>query len=202
MVTDSGAYAIEAPTQAAATFFQGIFVSPSLPDVHIQWFMDDLHTGDKVLFAAKCDKHNNCLFWLPKPDQPGKEYHTNGWFRPRIAPTNTTQLCGTGKLSAAIEAQVCKPALSSQAPNTQSVQPAVVPAPIPVMNVLAAADAQSAAIIPTMACSVIQTSILSNPLTFKGIIENFPLTWAAIQSHCPTEAAATVVPPTSVGTKP
>ena len=107
IVTDEGAYLISAPTSLGLSMLQGAFVSPNLPDVHIQWFLDDMHAGDKVLFAAECDKHNNCRFWLPKPDQQGKEYHTTGWFRPRVTKTNTNQLCGTGKLSAAVEAQVC-----------------------------------------------------------------------------------------------
>src|ERR1019366_9566974 len=107
VTTDEGAYGIHAPTSAGLSFLQGVLVSPNLPDVHIQWFMDDLNVGDKVLFAAECNEHNFCTFWLPKPDKPGKEYNTTGWFRPRVAKTNTNQLCGTGKLSPAIEAQVC-----------------------------------------------------------------------------------------------
>ncbi len=119
VVTDDGLYGISAPTSAGLSFLQGALVSPNLPDVHIQWFLDDLHVGDKVLFAAGCDKHNNCLFWLPKPDQQGKEYHTSGWFRPRIAKTNTNQLCGTGKLTPAVEAQVC----NQPAPATPAATP-------------------------------------------------------------------------------
>jgi hypothetical protein len=34
------------------------------PDVHKSWFMDQLHEGDKILFAAKSDKHNRCEFKL------------------------------------------------------------------------------------------------------------------------------------------
>jgi hypothetical protein len=114
VVTEEGVYTITSPTSAGRSILVGTLVSPDLPDVHIQWFLDDLNIGDKVLFAAECDKHNNCMFWLPKPDQQGKEYHTTGWFRPRVAATNTTQLCGTGKLSAAVEAQVCStPAAST-----------------------------------------------------------------------------------------
>jgi hypothetical protein len=77
------------------------------PDVRKSWFMDQLHEGDKILFAVKCDKHNRCEFKLPNPNKVGKEVSTIGGFEPTIAKTNTTSLCGKGKLSAAVEAQVC-----------------------------------------------------------------------------------------------
>lgn len=127
VVTDEGAYGIDSPTNAGLSILQGMG-NPKLPPVHIQWFMDDLHEGDKVLFAAECDKHNNCRFWLPKPDQQGKEYHTIGWFRPRVAKTNTNQLCGTGKLSAEVEAQVCA---QQQTPAPVTEQPAAPAPPSP-----------------------------------------------------------------------
>jgi len=135
VVNDDGAYVINAPTSAGLSFLQGMLVSPNLPDVHIQWFLDDLNVGDKVLFAAECDKHNNCHFWLPKPDQLGKEYHTTGLFRPRIAKTNTNQLCGTGKLTPAIEAQVCNQPPVSPAPAPVAA-PVIVPTAVPITTAI------------------------------------------------------------------
>ena len=131
IVGDEGAYLISAPTSLGLSMLQGAFVSPNLPDVHIQWFLDDMHAGDKVLFAAECDKHNNCRFWLPKPDQQGKEYHTTGWFRPRVAKTNTNQLCGTGKLTAAVEAQVCVQTPTAAPVVAPTPETAPVAAPVP-----------------------------------------------------------------------
>jgi hypothetical protein len=84
------------------------------PTIHKGWFMDNLHEGDRVLFAAKCktyrNNHTSCQFWLPNPDKAGKEILTVGGFTPAVAKTNTSQLCGTGKLSASVEAQVCNAA--------------------------------------------------------------------------------------------
>jgi hypothetical protein len=77
------------------------------PTIHKEWFMDQLHEGDKILFDAKCNKHNNCEFYLPDPDKTGKEIVTVGYYRADVAKTNTTTLCGKGKLSPAVEAQVC-----------------------------------------------------------------------------------------------
>jgi hypothetical protein len=130
VITDEGVYTIESPTSFGKSMLQGMLVSPNLPDVHIQWFMDDMNPGDKVLFAVNCGKHNDCYFWLPKPDKPGKEYMTHGWFRPRIAKTNTQQLCGTGKLSPAVESQVCKQ--PSAQPESPVVTPPVQPVTPPV----------------------------------------------------------------------
>jgi hypothetical protein len=109
--TKDGVYAIASPTSTGASILMAMATDNQAPvDIHIKWFMDDMHPGDKVLFYAKCNKHNDCTFYLPKPDKVGKEFLTNGHFYPTIAQTNTTQLCGTGKLSAAIETQVCKSA--------------------------------------------------------------------------------------------
>jgi hypothetical protein len=103
-------YTIEAPTSFAATMVVGTLNGGNGPMVHKAWFMYDLHEGDKVLFFPKCDKHNRCTFYLPNPDKAGKEIETQGSFSPSGARTNTSQLCGSGKPSAAVEAQVCNQA--------------------------------------------------------------------------------------------
>jgi hypothetical protein len=130
--TNLGYYGIEAPTSVGGTFLIEVLSNnAAMAELHKQWFMDQLHEGDQVLFAAACDKHNNCTFWLPDPDKTGKEYKTVGFFRPDNAKTNTTSLCGKGKLSAVVEAQVCKndvippapPATPTQASITPVVQP-------------------------------------------------------------------------------
>lgn len=116
ITTNDGVFIVQAPVSTGASILMSMATNGNAPAVHIQWFMDDLHQGDKVLFAAKCNKHNDCTFWLPKPDQPGKEYITQGYFRPLVAKTNTTQLCGTGKLSPAVEAEVCKATVPTPTP--------------------------------------------------------------------------------------
>ena len=105
--TPDGTYAIEAPTAVGKTILVESLTHTAMADIHKQWFMDQLHEGDQVLFAAQCDKHNNCQFWLPNPDKAGKEIHTQGSYEPNVAKTNTQALCGKGKLSPAVEAQVC-----------------------------------------------------------------------------------------------
>jgi hypothetical protein len=105
--TPDGIFSIEAPVSVAGTFLLGMATNGNSPTVHKAWFMDDLHEGDKVLFSAACNKHNRCTIRLPNPDKPNKEILTLGFFFPAIAKTNTTVLCGTGKLTADVEAQVC-----------------------------------------------------------------------------------------------
>lgn len=107
--TIDGVYVIEAPTSAGGSILMALATNNQAPtDIHIRWFMDDMHSGDKVLFDAECNRRNDCTFYLPKPDKAGKEFHTNGHFCPNVAKSNTTQLCGTGKLSAVVAAQVCQ----------------------------------------------------------------------------------------------
>jgi hypothetical protein len=107
IVTNDGIYSIEAPVSVAGTMLLSMGTNGNSPTMHKAWFMDQLHEGDKILFAAKCGKHNRCEFWLPNPDKVGKEVATLGSFEPTIAKTNTAALCGTGKLVASVEAQVC-----------------------------------------------------------------------------------------------
>jgi hypothetical protein len=102
-------YEIEAPVSVGGTLLLGIASNGFSPTVHKAWFMDNLHEGDKVLFSPVCKKHNRCTIRLPNPDKPNKEILTLGFFFPAIAKTNTTVLCGTGKLTADVEAQVCRP---------------------------------------------------------------------------------------------
>lgn len=104
---DGGSYTIEAPAAVGRTILAASLTHEAMPTLHKQWFMDQLHEGDKVLFAAHCDKHNNCTIWVLNPDKENKEFKTIGSFRPDDAKTNTTQLCGKGKLSPAVEAEVC-----------------------------------------------------------------------------------------------
>ena len=99
-----GQYTINQPFSVGAAMLGGSTVDP-----HKAWFMDQMHAGDKVLFAAKCNKHNDCQIWVPNPDKTGKEIMTDGRFEPAVAKTNTNALCGTGKLTADVEAQVCTP---------------------------------------------------------------------------------------------
>jgi len=118
-------YAIEAPTSVGLSLFDALVTKGNSPTVHKQWFMDQLHEGDKVLFAAGCDKHNNCQFWLPDPDKPGKEFSTVGYYRADHAKTNTGTLCGRGKLKPDIEAQVCP---AKPAPVLSEITPPAMPA--------------------------------------------------------------------------
>jgi hypothetical protein len=122
-----GQYTINQPFSVGAAMFGGSTVDP-----HKAWFMDQMHAGDKVLFAAKCNKHNDCQIRVPNPDKPGKEIMTDGRFEPAVAKTNTNALCGTGKLTADVEAQVCTP------------QTAVTPEPPPTPSEIAAEQAKQA----------------------------------------------------------
>jgi hypothetical protein len=121
--TDNGIFSIEAPVSVAGTLLLGMVNNGNAPTVHKAWFMDDLHEGDKVLFSAACNKHNRCTIRLPNPEKPTKEITTLGFFYPAIAKTNTTILCGTGKLTVDVEAQVCAQRNSSPPPD--------VPSPVP-----------------------------------------------------------------------
>jgi hypothetical protein len=116
--TPDGIFSIEAPISVAGSLLLGIASNGNAPIVHKAWFMDNLHEGDKVLFSAQCGKHGRCTIRLPDPDNPKKKIVTLGFFFPAIAKTNTTVLCGTGKLTAAVEAQVCtRETASPAAPN-------------------------------------------------------------------------------------
>ncbi len=159
VTTEDGAYAIEAPTSLAATIVVGVLSRGNSPTIHKPWFMDDLHEGDQMLFAAKCDmKHprHYCAFWLPNPDKTGKEFSTRGWFTPAVAKTNTTSLCGMGKLSASVEAQVCRKADDAKAVERPPTAPAAV---ISVSAAIQAAPPEVPAQQPAVQPAVSQTSI-------------------------------------------
>ncbi len=143
--TADGVYTIAAPISVGNTLLLGLSTpGGDAPTVHKAWFMDQLHDGDKVLFAVGCNKHNQCTFWLPNPDKVGKEIVTEGWFAPAVAPSNTTSLCGTGKLTAAVEAQVCQSVATSQQ-QMQQQQTLRSVAQSEVSQVPAASTAQQAA---------------------------------------------------------
>ncbi len=129
VTTPEGLYSIEAPISVAGTFLAGWASGGHAPTIHKAWFMDSLHEGDKVLFSAECNKHNRCTIRMPNPDKPEKEFVTEGFFFPTIAKTNATSLCGTGRLTPAVEAQMCS---STPAPAATSVI-APTPEPTPVV---------------------------------------------------------------------
>jgi hypothetical protein len=146
-------YAIEAPLSIGRTLAAGMLTGGLAPNIHQQWFMDDLHEGDKILFRFKCNNKNNCTYWLPNPDHAGKEYITLGYFRPDVAKSNTQTLCGKGKLSAAVEAQVCPPKGITGAAPAPAVSPTTdiaTPAPAtPEAATPTAAQAKAAAQAPS-----------------------------------------------------
>ncbi len=121
--TDAGDYRVEAPINNGATILSAMGSNAYNParTYHNKWFLDNVQSGTKVLFASKCDKPNKkhpydavvCLFWFPDPDSTTHEYLTIGDFTPYTAGdgSNTQKtantLCGKGKLSPAVEAQIC-----------------------------------------------------------------------------------------------
>jgi hypothetical protein len=124
-----GVYTIEAPVSVGGTLALGMLSNGNSPTVHKQWFMDSLHEGDKVLFSAQCNKHYRCTIRLPNPDKPEKVIETQGFFSPAAAKTNAGVLCGTGKLSADVEAQVCnQPTTAASVVVPQPAPPAARPA--------------------------------------------------------------------------
>jgi hypothetical protein len=130
--TDAGDYRVEAPVNKGRSFGLALAVAmsnsnrpyyaqESAATIHNKWFMDGVQPGTKVLFASECarpnKKHPNdtvrCDFWFPDPDSTDHEYATSGDFTPYSGGdgSNTQKtadtLCGTGKLNAAVEAQLC-----------------------------------------------------------------------------------------------
>jgi hypothetical protein len=123
--TDAGDYRVEAPVNKGMTFAaamqnNGYYTAPVY---HNKWFLDHVDPGTKVLFAAHCAKPNRkhpsdpvrCEFYFPDPNSDSHEYATMGDFTPySVGDRSNTQstanaLCGTGKLNAATEAELCKP---------------------------------------------------------------------------------------------
>jgi len=105
--TPEGLYYIQAPVSVGLSMVSSLATDGHAPLVHKQWFMDDLHEGDQVLFSATCDKHGNCMIRLPNPENPQKVIKTLGHFKPVSTKTNINGLCGTGKLTHTAETQLC-----------------------------------------------------------------------------------------------
>jgi hypothetical protein len=133
-----GTYYIDAPVSVGWSMVASMGTNGNAPLIHKQWFMDDLHEGDKVLFSAECNKHNVCTIRMPNPDKPDKEFRTMGRFYPNVAKTNATSLCGKGKLTAAVEAQVCGAKQESQPEPEPAAQPIVEPVVEPAVVVASA----------------------------------------------------------------
>jgi hypothetical protein len=121
--TDEGDYRVEAPVNSGATFLSALGSNAYHPaqTIHNKWFLDNVQSGTKVLFASECAKPNKkhpndvvrCRFYFPDPDSGTHEYETLGDFTPYTAGdgSNTQKtantLCGTGKLRPEVEAQLC-----------------------------------------------------------------------------------------------
>jgi hypothetical protein len=154
--TDAGDYRVEAPVNKGMSFLPAMAAAnnpyATAQTFHNKWFLDHVPAGIKVLFAVGCSAPNNkhpndtvrCLFWFPDPDSSTHEYETLGDFTPYIVGdgSNTQKtanvLCGKGKLSPAVEAQVCTPAFTAPIPPPMAAAvqepfvPAVAPVPTPV----------------------------------------------------------------------
>jgi hypothetical protein len=132
LYTEQGNFRVEAPVNKGRSFgnaFATAMANSNRPawaqqqaaTIHNKWFLDNVESGTKVLFATQCTKPNKkhpndtvrCTFWFPDPDSADHEYETLGDFTPYItgdgsntqATANT--LCGTGKLKPDVEAQLC-----------------------------------------------------------------------------------------------
>jgi hypothetical protein len=139
--TDSGDYRVEAPVNKGLTILSAMSSSAYNPakTFHNKWFLDNVQSGTRVLFASECakpsKKHPNeavrCTFYFPDPDSSDHEYETLGDFTPFMAGdgSNTQKtantLCGTGKLRPDVEAQLCG---GTPAPTPT---PAATPVPAP-----------------------------------------------------------------------
>jgi hypothetical protein len=143
--TDAGDYRVEAPVNKGLTFLSAMGSNAYNPakTYHNKWFLDNVQPGTKVLFSSECAKPNKkhpndavrCTFYFPDPDSSDHEYATLGDFTPftagdgsNIQKTANT-LCGTGKLKADVEAQLCG---GAPAPTPASAStPVLAPAPVP-----------------------------------------------------------------------
>jgi hypothetical protein len=157
--TDSGNFRVEAPVNKGRSFGLAMATAMANSDrpawaqqqsatIHNQWFLDNVQSGTKVLFASECanpnKKHPNdavrCTFWFPDPDSSDHEYETLGDFTPFSAGdgSNTQKtantLCGKGKLSPAVEAQVCPSVTGSTGAAPVPVTP---PAPVAIQSPVA-----------------------------------------------------------------
>lgn len=121
--TDAGDYRVEAPVNKGLSMMSALGSNAYHPaqTFHNKWFMDNVQSGTKVLFASTCanpsKKHPNdavrCTFWFPDPDSADHEYTTSGDFTPYTGRDGSNMqktaetLCGSGKLSPDVEAQLC-----------------------------------------------------------------------------------------------
>jgi hypothetical protein len=154
LYTDQGNFRVEAPVNKGRTFglaFATAMANSNRPawaqqssaTIHNKWFLDNVRPGTKVMFAAECNKPNKkhpydtvrCMFYIPDPDSTDHEYETTGDFTPILAGDSSNvqkaadTLCGKGKLSASVEAQMCPaPTPTPIAPPPQPAD-AVAPAP-------------------------------------------------------------------------
>ena len=143
--TDAGDYRVEAPINRGMTFLSAMGSNSRHPakTFHNKWFLDNVQTGTKVLFASECAKPNKkhpneavrCSFYFPDPDSSDHEYATLGDFTPFAAGdgSNTQKtantLCGTGKLRPEVEAQLCE-AKPAQIPAPEAPAPAAASTPV------------------------------------------------------------------------
>jgi hypothetical protein len=155
--TDAGDYRVEAPVNKGLTFLSAMATANNpyaiAQTFHNKWFLDNVAAGTKVLFAVGCSKpskkHPNdivrCEFWFPDPDSTTHEYATLGDFTPyMLGDGSNTQkaantLCGKGKLSPAVEAQVCAPAVPAPIPPPAAPADAALAPAAPASAVLARA---------------------------------------------------------------
>jgi len=187
--TDSGNYRVEAPVNKGMTFLSAMAANRNNPAVtfHNKWFLDNVAAGTNVLFAAQCSKPNKkhpndvvrCEFWFPDPDSDSHEYRTSGDFTPYIQgdggniQKTANSLCGKGKLSASVEAQVCnQPAADPQPtpaaepirpdaaqPAVAVAQPSVQPAATPSVAPVAAIAPTTAVATPVLTTAVPEVSL-------------------------------------------
>jgi hypothetical protein len=147
--TDAGNYRVEAPVNKgwtiAAALAAGMANRVNSDTFHNKWFLDNVQSGTKVLFAAECasasKKHPHdtvrCTFYFPDPDSSDHEYETIGDFTPYMNGdgSNTQQaaasLCGTGKLKPDVEAQLCGGATPTPTPTRAPASGTIASTPTP-----------------------------------------------------------------------
>lgn len=176
--TDAGDYRVEAPINKGASILSAMASNAYHPATtfHNKWFLDNVQSGTKVLFASECAKPNRkhpndavrCTFYFPDPDSSDHEYATIGDFTPYSAGDGSNAaktartLCGIGKLKPQVEAQLCSPQRATTAPPVMpaTVTPTVA-APIP-PKVIALKVIAAPAPVPT---PIAPASVASVPVT-------------------------------------
>ncbi len=166
--TDAGDYRAEAPVNKGLSILSAMGSNAYHPAVtyHNKWFLDKVQPGTKVLFASSCAKPSRkhptdavrCTFWFPDPDSTTHEYETFGDFTPyQAGDSSNTQktantLCGTGKLNAETEAQICPKNSRSEPPPSPSASVSLSASASPNSSANPAPDVQPAtAVEPTAA---------------------------------------------------